>query len=178
MPLVPELKKTWKSSAASCALIPLKKAALSDVKVDAQTKDVLLKVGLPDQAAPFLAFEAPWESALPRVEHEGLEHLRVIGTDAVGNPICLDERKKGRVVVLDHEDDFKATAMNTGVAQLLRCLAAYADWHAAVRQELGDDAWDRRLPPAVVSRLAKALQGIDPKGLKAGSFWQAELESY
>jgi hypothetical protein len=181
--LITRLEKVWADSAADYELTPFKPEALADVKVDAQTRAVLIQLGLPDTAAPFLSFETPWEGALPRVsdpnhdgryEQEGMEHMRIIGSDGAGNPICIDERKKGRIVLLDHESS-EATPMNTSVANLLECLAAYADWHSEVREELGADAWHDTLPTKFTAKLEKALEGIDPGSYKAGSFWHTEV---
>ncbi|MGQ0504619.1 MAG: SUKH-4 family immunity protein [Myxococcaceae bacterium] len=91
------------------------------------------------------------------------ETLRMLGSDGSGNPICFDATKD-RIVLCDHERDFKPIPMNSSVEKLLLSLAAYGEW------------WDANVGDAEPSRAARAalratLKKVDPSAWTRGAFW-------
>ena len=182
--LIRELQALWDESEADCVLEPFGAEALEGVNIDPVSKAILVELGLPESAAPFLSFRAPYDGALPRVsapsyeggvEQEGLDHLRIIGSGGDGSPICLDEQRGGAVVLLDHENGFDVVEMSSDVAGLLRALAAYADWHARVVDELGAEWSPESLTEDLVAKGDALLAKADPRAFKPRSFWHAEL---
>jgi hypothetical protein len=130
-------------------------------KMVACGKDVL-----PESAAPCLTFQEAvqplpiWNVfALPadwsHADRERLVPYRMIGSDAAGNPICV-EQNGGAVVILDHEVAFRTSQfVNSSIHQLAECLLAY----------MGEQQPER---------FRQAVRGIDPAALAEGSFWWNE----
>src|SRR5262245_15990325 len=107
----------------SSRLQPFQLASVERLAISQHDKDFLLQTGLPEAAAPFLAFRAPTAGELPTVAEEWRQPkefavYRVIGSDGSGNPVALDERNGGEVVILDHENRFARVLMNSSVRQL------------------------------------------------------------
>ena len=123
-------------------------------------------VVLPDSAAPCLSFDdaenpkpifevfgAPfvWSSA----DRERLSAYLVIGSDGSGSPICL-ERATGRILLLDHDDDFRTVQfVNSNLTCLAECLLAY----------MGETS---------TNEFFIAVRGIDPPAAAVGAFWAEE----
>src|SRR5690349_325927 len=96
-------------------------------------KDLLVSPGLPKSAAPFLAFDLSPRDQLRRVSREyGLsaefDRYRMIGFNACGDPICLDETDGGRVVYLNHDCHMDVVFMNSGVRALALSLCAFSEF--------------------------------------------------
>jgi hypothetical protein len=156
------------------ALVKAGEQAVQDKALPSQAKRFLVEAGLPKSAAPYLSFE-DLAKGLPRIwqvygtttpqfwKDEDRQRLRsfcIVGSDGAGNPICLDERDSGRVVVLDHEDNFRTiTFMNSGVPELAECLLAF--------REAGNQAG-----------LGEELQRIDPACTREGCFWPIEASNF
>lgn len=121
---------------------------------------------LPTEAAPFLTFDLAsnpkriWEvfgvpSQWSESERERLSEYRMIGSDGMGNPICV-VLDVGEVVLLDHEDRFTTLQfVNSSVGQLAECLLAYMGEQNPERFRLG-------------------VQEIDLAALADQSFWWHE----
>jgi len=155
------------------ALVKADEQAVQDKILSSEAKHFLVAGGLPKSAAPFLSFEDV-AKGLPRIwqvygtatpqfwkdeDRQRLQWFCIIGSDGAGNPICLDEQDKGRVVLLDHEDNFRTiTFMNSGVPELAECLLAFRDTPNQ-------------------AQLIQELQRIDPACTRAGCFWQIEASN-
>src|SRR5262245_6909332 len=127
-------------------LMRFPKKAVDLPSLSEEDKAFLTQVGLPEEAAPFLTFEAPGSSELPTVaeqwnQPEAFATYRVIGSDGSGNPIALDEINNGEVVLLDHENKFARTLVNKSVRQLAESLLAYRNLVSDTQDEFGEDAF-------------------------------------
>lgn len=155
-------------------LVHFRKKYLESLAIANEDKEFLAQAGLPSSAAPFLSFTAPKSGELPTVADQWKQPVefrryRVIGSDGAGNPIAIDEERKGEVVLLDHEDKFACTFMNTSVRHLAESLLAYRDLIAS--DGLTEEGV---LPAKALKQLHQQLKKIDPAALKPGCFWPEE----
>jgi len=156
------------------ALVKADEQVVQDRTLPSEAKYFLVEGGLPKSAAPFLSFEDVakgllriWQvygTATPQFwkdeDRRRLQSFCIIGSDGVGNPICLDEQNNGRVVLLDHEDNFRTiTFMNSGIPELAECLLAFRDTPNQ-------------------AQLIEELQRIDPTCMSEGCFWQVEASNF
>ena len=165
-------------------LMRFPKKALDRLSLSDEDKAFLAQAGLPEDAAPFLTFEAPDDSGeLPTVAQQWNQSktfaaYRVIGSDGSGNPIALDETNNGEVVLLDHENKFAKVLVNKSVRQLAESLLAYRKLVSDTQDELGDDAFlDGKTSPAARKALREELARIDAAAMKANCFWPGELQN-
>jgi hypothetical protein len=148
-----------------------------------EDKAFLLQAGLPEDAAPFLTFDAPESGELPTVAEQWrlakeFERYRAIGSDALGNPIALDERQHGEVVYLDHENRFVRVLVNRSIRQLAESLLAYRILVKETHAEFGEDAFlDGKASLAARKELRDELTKIDPDAMNPACFWHGELQN-
>src|SRR5262245_47798383 len=158
------------------------KETVQGLRLSEDDKAFLIQAGLPEDAAPFLTFEAPKSEDLPTVAEQWkltneFERFRVIGFDGSGSPIALDEEANGEVVRLDHDNSFARVLMNKSVRHLAASLLAYRKMITDSQAEFGEDAFlDGKTSPAVRQGLRQALISIDPAAMKHGCFWHDELQ--
>jgi hypothetical protein len=159
--------------------LPFEEEALEGIELDAQTRSFLLRVGLPESAAPFMDFDAEREGE-PLAElseltgREGDAGLRVLGMYGEGEEdqfICLDEQHGCRIVLSNPEKKGPLMLMNSGVPELLECLMAYRDL-LEERTEAEED--EPHLPQRLRARAAKIFKAKDPKAFQPGTFWYVE----
>ncbi len=167
-----EFATRWTSTGDK--LEPFKPEVIRGLPVSNETKS-FLAVGLPSEAAPFLTFGAAAGAFLQPVSTEfnlssDYSNLRIIGFNAYGDPICIDETD-GNVVYLNHDDNFGYVFMNSSVSTIAQFLIIIRDLINAL-----DEATPETRLKLVPSTL-KALQQIDPVALDKGG-WTAEVESF
>ena len=164
-------------------LIRFPKKALEGLTLSEEDKAFLTQAGLPEEAAPFLAFEAPESGQLPTVadqwdQPKAYAAYRVIGFDGAGNSIALDENSQGEVVLLDHDHKFARVLVNKSVWQLAESLLAYRKFVSDSQEEFGEEAFlDGKTSPAARKTLRQELKKIDPAALAPGCFWHVELQN-
>jgi SUKH-4 immunity protein len=164
-------------------LLKLQEAVLTNLKLPSDSKKFLIEAGLPAEAAPFLDFGPLGGKRLESIAESyglGAEFNRyvLIGSDAEGNPICLDQADAGAVVRLNHEDQFKATKINPAISLFAEALLAYRQLVRETLRRNGDDAFlDGNIPEDLRQRLEDELRRIDPTSLDSGSFWAIELQT-
>jgi SUKH-4 immunity protein/SWIB/MDM2 domain len=159
--------------------LPFEEEALEGLQLDAQTRSFLLRVGLPESAAPFMDFDAEREGELlaelsevtGREEDAGLRVLGMYGDGEEDQFICLDERHGCRIVLCNAEKKGAPMLMNSGVPELLECLMAYRDL-LGERTEAEEE--EPHFPERLKARAAKMFKAKDPKAFLLGSFWYAE----
>lgn len=159
--------------------LPFEEEALEGLELDAQTRSFLLRVGLPESAAPFMDFDAEREgealaelSVLTgREEDAGLRVLGMHGDGEEDQFICLDERHGCRIVLSNPEKKGEPVLMNSGVPELLECLMAYRDL-LGERTEAEEE--EPPLPERLKARAAKMFKAKDPKAFQPGTFWYVE----
>jgi hypothetical protein len=164
-------------------LMRFPKKAVDRLSVSEEDKAFLTQAGLPEDAAPYLAFEAPRSGELLTVAEQwkqpkAFAAYRVIGSDGSGNPIALDETNNGEVVLLDHENKFARILVNKSVRQLAESLLAYRKLVADSQDEFGEDGFlDGKSSPAARKALRQELARIDAAAMKANCFWPGELQN-
>ena len=164
-------------------LMRFPKKAVERLALSEEDKSFLTQAGLPEDAAPFLTFEAPESGQLPTVaeiydQPKAFATYRVIGSDDSGNPIALDEGRNGEVVLLDHENKFARMLINKSIRQLAESLLAYRKLVDDTEEEYGEDAFlDGQTSEAARKELKQELTRIDPAAMKAGCFWHGELKN-
>ncbi|AMM51819.1 hypothetical protein TH61_12400 [Rufibacter sp. DG15C] len=158
---------------------------LSKKGANDDTTQFLSIVGLPKSAAPFLTFghnEATLnlESIALVYETEEFAHqfLLIIGSEGAGDPFCIDLMNGCQVVVLNHEQEFESTFVNTSVNELFQFLSAYKEFGKEVISLNGEDAFlDSNFTDEQFEKLNYRLKSIDEKAVSEGNFWFYELEN-
>src|SRR5438552_15135789 len=97
-------------------LMRFPKKAVEALTLSEGDKLLLAQAGLPEDAAPFLTFEAPHSGPLPTVgeqwdQPKALAAYRIIGADGSGNPSAVGADHQGEGVVFDHEKRFARILM-------------------------------------------------------------------
>ncbi len=161
--------------------LPFDEEALEGVQLDSQTRSFLLRVGLPESAAPFMDFDAEREGEplaeladlTGREDDAGLRVLGMYGEGEEDQFICLDEQNGCRIVLRNPEKKGSPMLVNSGVPELLECLMAYRDL-LGERTEAEED--EPHLPQRLRPRAAKIFKAKDPKAFVPGAFWYREAE--
>ncbi len=135
---------------------------LAGLAMPQAAKDFLIRAGLPRSAAPGLDFEDV--ESLPRLwsvyglKKNTLKQYCIIGYDGAGNPLCIDEENAGRVVLLDHEDNFRTVQfVNSSVIQLAETLILANS-------------------PSPSQQLLLQIEKIDTPAAQEGCFWWHEAQ--
>ncbi len=171
----------WGKGEAPLGRFPWK--AVDRLAISEEDKDFLLRAGLPEDASPFLAFEAPKSGELPTVSDvfdlpDELRRYRVIGFDGSGSAIAIDEKHRGEVVCLDHDNGMARVLLNSSIRQLAASLLAYRKMVRATMTRNGPDAFlDGNIPPDALKELQRELHQIDAAALKSGAFWANQVRS-
>jgi hypothetical protein len=144
------------------------------------TKEFLRLIGLPDSASPYLGFGDFDGVFLPRLREwpqlqctppEGIRSLIVIGTDVHENPICVVEDGE-QVVIVDQQNYFECTLMNSSVLQLAATVNEYQLLVEEAIEDAGRGALDEnRIPICLVEEFERHLAELDPPAVAPGSFW-------
>ncbi len=184
VPNVGELQRAWQGE----PLRPYDKENVRELMIPSSSASVLSKLGLPEEAEPFLSFDDKIERL---VEAEGLvdsaddeEYVRYfnaywrIGATEDDNVICIDERADGVVVVLDRDwGFFSMQYMNSSVGHMLLSMQAFMDMLSTVDPETMAEQW----PNLVVGDDAKntfrtLVETIDPGAMSEGAFWAEAVQ--
>ncbi|MER5480740.1 SUKH-4 family immunity protein [Streptomyces sp. NPDC002734] len=137
---------------------------------------VLADVGIPEEAAPFLAFDdrrlpCPLETwDFPDVPVEDPDPFVVIGSDGSANPVVLDRTRPGFVLLVDRERGTGVHVYNTSIPRFLASLLAFRDF-VELRERTSSPA------TAALEALTERLQEIDPEAWGAECLWAAETEA-
>ena len=152
-----------------------------------ETLAFLTEAGLPLECAPYLSFNVSEglkyvhdvynlrDEFLTPQEKSRLALFSMIGSDGEDNPICLDASHPGRVIILDHSDNFKLYQfVNNSVPQLAESLLIYRDFMKAYN-ESSEEAWNQNVPEHARQELTTQLKQIDPNALNPDCFWFCEI---
>jgi len=174
----------WKSDEEPEELVQVSKEAIAEVHIPEDAKIFLESAGLPSSAAPFLTFDAlaqnPLQNAATDYDRLQAEYARywIIGGNSCGDPICVDEKEQGRVVYLNHDNNFDVIFMNSSVPQLAECLLEYRTLLEETQKMNGPEAWlDRQIPSDIIKRLEDQILKIDHSAINSDSFWDDEIRS-
>jgi hypothetical protein len=146
--------------------------------VDENAIYLLTRIGLPQEAAPFLSFGGNYTNESPMPIDVDQSGLIEIGVDGAGNAICIDNAAKGTVIVCQHDDEFSKQYMNRSVLQLLHFITIYKDFVEKLNREKGDFAYlDANFTDDELQHLVSSLKSIDGDALIEGTFWSDEIET-
>ena len=170
-----QFKEKWEGTEGDC-LVSFPASTLSDVRLPAEVRVFLVEAGLPQAAAPFLSFRPPEAGTLERVSEAwsqpaGFSRYRIVGSNACGDPVCLDEEENGQVVLLNHDNRFKRVVIALSVFTLAECLLQFRQFIAEVGGTIDPVASER------VGELLEQLAGLDPFVREDEGFWQQECRS-
>jgi len=94
-----------------------------------------------------------------------------------GDPICIDEESKGRIVYFNHDNDFELIFINSSVSQLAESLLAYRHLVTKTNETNGKGAFlDRNIPKELQLWIFEELSSIDGVALEEGCFWKESLD--
>jgi hypothetical protein len=147
------------------------------LRIPDASKSFLISPGIPRSAAPFIDFGSRRDLELPKVSEAWLqskefERYRIIGSNGFGDPICVDEEAHGRVVYLNHDNEFEVGFMNSSVPQLAYSALAFREVAEKTRAKYGKDAFLKgQIPIEAVDEFITKMDAIDLPAIADGSFW-------
>jgi SUKH-4 immunity protein len=169
-------------------LQPVSIQTLSVLNCSASDAEFLSKCGLPESAAPFLAFEGDrikWENEYFGIAKliekypfldENYEHYIYIGHDGCGDPIVIN-LKNNAVEALNHDNDFEPRFMNSSVFQLAQFLLFYRIFVREMHIENGDKAYlNTNFSDKIFQKLSHSFKTTDPEAAIRG-FWYDDISS-
>jgi hypothetical protein len=153
---------------------------------NASTGAFLQKVGLPEDAAPFLSFvkdnDLRYEGIMKLTDYfdflePACEKYVVIGSDSSGDEMVIDTADACKIKLLDHEDRFAERLVNTSIEQLHRSLMIYGDFVDEVIRQNGEEAFmEGNFNDTQWTLLKQRLTENDPDAMHPDCFWCQELE--
>jgi hypothetical protein len=154
-----------------------------DLTVDESTVQFLTSIGLPNSAAPFVSFDRKELRTIEEIYSTGSptdKFLVDIGSDATGDPICIDMRDNSKIVALDHENNFEPRFVNTSVRELFAFLTIYKDFADKLIELRGDFAFlDSNFTDDELNELLMQFQSVDHKALASDdTFWSIEIQNF
>lgn len=125
------------------------------VPLSAEDSRLLLEVGLPRDAPPFLSFRR-----YPDLPKEAfLRGTFELGTNAQGDPICFELTSR-TVVIFNHDRDMERVFVNSSLLKLAECLCLYQEHFRA--QDF--------------TSCFETMCKVDPELANHGGFWKSEIE--
>ena len=170
-----EFKENW--IAGGDKLVVFRPEAVLSLKLAPAAKEFLACIGLPEDAAPYLSFGDGQCELFPSVSEiwkqpKEFRRYRVIGSNGSGDPVCIDEEAEGRIVYLNHDDEFKVGFMNSSVTQLALSLLHFRQVVQTTLSLNGRDAFlDGNYPDFVVNDFINKMEVMDSAAIKAETFW-------
>jgi hypothetical protein len=155
-------------------LIKFPKMDIQALPIPEESREFLIKAGLPASAAPFLQFSVP----SPHLEDHIGKRYFCLGYDGVGDPICIDKEENGEIRILLHEQKFSpGEFVNSSVPQLAMSLLAYRKFYKLNKGEVGEDAaFEDYADRGLLHQLRETLTKIDPMSVREGYFWKNESD--
>lgn len=185
VPTPAEIKRVWDGE----ELRPYDASEVRELIIPSASATLLTSCGLPEDAEPFVSFDSHIQRLADAEQltstdddEEYLQYFNAywrIGATEDDDPICIDERADGVVVVLDRDwGFFSMQYMNSSVGHLLLTLQAYADMLGTVDPQAMAESW----PDIVISDEARAtfravVEAIDPGAMSEGSWWEEALRA-
>ncbi|WP_028887736.1 SUKH-4 family immunity protein [Tenacibaculum ovolyticum] len=147
-----------------------------------------LKVGLPEDSAPFLSFglrSYDWEFNTIQGYYddydlnEKAKNYWIFGSDGSGNPICIDSSDNDKLILLDHEQDFEIIqTMNKNISELASSMLLFRNFIEKVNSELGKDGFfDSKFTENHLVELENGFKKLNPDYYIQSSFWDSEIEN-
>lgn len=143
-------------------------AAACNIHLSETERRILVEVGLPSAAAPFLTFVETGSTSLLSPDdllQSTTSHsdLIVLGSTGSGDLVCMDNTSDNRIVLL-LLDDFRTQHANRSILEFASCLLAFK---SAIDEAGGIlDPW----PNDRINKLISDLTLNDPS-IEEGGFW-------
>ncbi|NQY04734.1 MAG: SUKH-4 family immunity protein [Flavobacteriaceae bacterium] len=152
-----------------------------------KTKE-FLKVGFPEDAAPFLGFglrSYDWQFNTIQAYYDDYDvdykakDYWIFGSDGSGNPICIDASENDKLVLLDHEQEFEFIEnMNTSISELASSLLLFRDFIKKINNEFGEDGFfESMFTEKHLTDLENEFEELNPNYYIESSFWDTEIEN-
>jgi hypothetical protein len=172
-----DFKKLWEADGDQLILVSAEEVA--SIEIPASAKVFIELAGLPEEAAPYLSFDAnsrgqptdPIRLAMKRPD------VLVVGSNAAGDPVAI--RTDGALVYLNHDANFAEFYINKDVETFAETSLRMRNLIAAAQRVGGPDAYLDGLVPAVLRDEFRAfLAANDPMALEPGALWFNEIASW
>ncbi|MDP1738148.1 MAG: SUKH-4 family immunity protein [Caulobacter sp.] len=172
-----DFKRLWEADGTRLCPVPFDE--LSDAAIPKSTREFLVLAGLPEDAAPFLSFDAksrghasdPIRLAMNRPD------LVVVGANGSGDPIAV--HRDGTLVSLNHGAGFLESYINRDVETFAEAALRMRTLVGETQGQVGPDAYlDGLVPAALADTFRSFLSGADPRALEPGALWAEEIGSW
>jgi hypothetical protein len=147
-------------------LVRARQEILEEINLPVETKEFLIKVGLPRQADLMFSFHLDF-SRLPLIDSPGIYR---IGSDGF-TEICLDEARNACVVSIDPHKQLPDTFVNSGVLQLAECLLIYR----RSKVKFSNPNLDEDQARSMVRDVAEEIKRVDGNALEGEEHWWAVI---
>lgn len=166
-----EFAQIWQSTGEPLDSFDLRTIEKIDITKDAKE---FFKIGLPQDAAPFLRFGPSSGANLQSAADEynlddDFKPYIIMGFNAYGDPICLDIND-GAIIYLNRDDDFGFVFMNSSISQLVKFLVLFRTFVADVKSAGSDKL------KSIGDSLIDSLRDTDSEAIEEGG-WVDEVES-
>jgi len=178
-----EFRMKWEVTGEAVVSMPA--SDLDDLGLNARSVAFLSIAGLPEGAAPFLAFAQRSRRSGYCIKltkrynflQPEFDRYVSIGSDGSGDPIAIDTSANDSIVALDHEDSFARRYMNSSLGSLAEFLLVFRDFVQRLMELKGSSAFmNGDFTREEFEALYSKLQEIDPAALVEGHFWETELQ--
>jgi len=151
-----------------------------------ETKE-FLKVGFPEDSAPFLNFGLrSYDWKLNNIgdfySDYGLDdktkNYWIFGSDDSGNLICIDSSDNDKLIILDHEQNFEFIhTLNNNISELASSILLFRNFIKKINSELGEDGYfDAKYTEKHLTELENNFKRLNPNYCKESSFWDSEID--
>jgi len=169
-------------------LTPLSPVRLNSFNLKLETKEFLIKAGLPTSAAPMLRFTKDTDDIVYGItklvelydfeeDWAKFDKYVVIGSCRDGDPIAINTDENDLIEELDHGNGFTPKYFNSSINALAGFLVIYRNFEHSVLTEHGEEGWQNfYFTDAQFDLLKSRMLSIDHKALTEEGFWKDELE--
>lgn len=165
-------------------LVNYEESVINSFSIDNQTKDFLIKAGLPESAPPFLTFESSINGGGIRLTEKNnslgklYNSFIYLGYTGNGNPVCIDE-SNSQIVYIDYDNENKSVLINSSIATFAESLLIYIEFVKKIKAENRRRAYiQKNATKELLDWISKSLYQIDAISLIQDSFWEEELISF
>ncbi|WP_085990922.1 SUKH-4 family immunity protein [Oceanobacillus senegalensis] len=159
-------------------------SSIDSYNLSDETKEFLIKAGLPESAPPFLTFESSTDGGGVRLTEknntlgEMYKKFIYIGYNGSGNPVCIDETNS-KLVYIDYDNENNNVFINSSISSFVESLLVYVDFIKKVKATNGRRAYlQKNATKELLDWIKHSLYQIDAISSSQGSFWKEELDSF
>ena len=165
-------------------LVNYEKSNINSFSFTNETKDFLIKAGLPESAPPFLTFESSINGGGIRLTErnkslgEMYDRFIYLGYTGTGYPVCIDE-SNSEVVYIDYDNGNNNVLINSTIVKFAESLLVYVEFIKKVKAVNGRRAYlEKKATKELLEWVSESLYQIDSVSLTQGGFWEEELVSF